>query len=258
MKVSIATRGLAHQREWGALLAEGLAAHNVEPVFVEAGRDASTTVVVCWGWRIGQRYRDRGHEVLVAERGYVGDRFYWTSLGWNGLNGRADFRNAGKDGDRWARHFSGFLSDWRERSGPTVIMGQVPNDTALLGINYQAWLNKTAAALPGALFRPHPGAPAVRCGLPLADGDLAAVLEIAGRVVVFNSNSATDAVLAGVPTVTIDPGAMAWPVAGQGLNETVSPDRTQWCNELAWTQWAPEEIRRGDAWEHIGKGALEC
>lgn len=251
-------QGMNHQGEWAARMSDGLRRHDVPHVLRRVGEAVETDVAVCWGWRIGGRLRDQGKDVLVAERGYVGDRFHWTSLGWNGLNGRADFRNKGMDGDRWRRHFADLMRRWTDREGPTVIMGQVPNDTALAGVNYQAWLNETAAALPGALFRPHPRAPKVRCGLPLAEGSLDEVLEKAGRVVAYNSNSATDAVLAGVPTVAIDRGAMTWAVTGHEIDDTRRPDRTQWANDIAWTQWAPEEISRGDAWEHIGKGVLEC
>ncbi|MFX4223542.1 MAG: hypothetical protein ACMVO3_22720 [Thalassobaculum sp.] len=250
--------GMNHQGEWAARMRDGLNRHGVRHMMKRTGEPVDTPAAICWGWRIGQKLREKGREVLVAERGYLGDRFHWTSLGWNGLNGRADFRNAGMDGERWRLNFAGLMRDWTGRDGPTVIMGQVPTDTALAGIDYQAWLNDTAAALPDALFRPHPGALNVRCGLPLAEGDLDAVLTVAGRVVVYNSNSATDAVLAGVPAITIDRGAVTWSVTGHELHQTFTPDRTQWAHDIAWAQWSPDEISRGDAWEHIGKGALEC
>lgn len=65
-------------------------------------------------------------------------------------------------------------------------------------------------------------------------------------VVAFNSNSLTDAVVAGVRAVALDRGAYAWPVCEKSLHgieaPAARPDRTQWLWDLAYTQWRPCEV----------------
>jgi hypothetical protein len=72
----------------------------------------------------------------------------------------------------------------------------------------------------------------------------------AGAVAAFNSNSLTDAALAGLPLMAGDPGAMTWPIAGHRLrDEPRLGGRGRWAARLAWTQWLPEELESGAAWE---------
>jgi hypothetical protein len=263
---------MAHQRAWGRLLAAGLRARGFEPVEIDAGAPAETRVVACWGWRVGRAYRaalDGGlpHEVLVAERGYLGDRFAFTSLGWNGLNGRADF-NVERFGLSPAprRDFGVAALPWKTpRALPrrVLLLGQVRGDMALrvAGIDLEAWLAVWAARWASAgssvAFRPHPkdaglrvpGAealdPGYSLGSQLAEADLAATV---------NSNSAVEAVLAGVPTVTADRGAMAWPVTSRPGAQAITPERDAWLARLTWCQWSEDELADGSAVAHAFAG----
>ena len=101
-------------------------------------------------------------------------------------------------------------------------------------------------------FRPHPVA--VQRGqhhnVPRAvtsEQSLADDLAGAAVVVTFNSNTGVDAVLAGKPTVTMDAGAMAWPVTDHVLGQHGEYDRESWAYRMAWKQWRDEEISSGDA-----------
>lgn len=68
------------------------------------------------------------------------------------------------------------------------------------------------------------------------------------RAVTLNSSVAVSTVLAGIPTVTMDEGAMAWDVTSHDPGVIVTPDRTEWLHWLAWTQWSYDEIREGVPW----------
>ena len=70
-------------------------------------------------------------------------------------------------------------------------------------------------------------------------------------VVTFNSNTGVEGVLAGVPTVTMDEGAMAYPVTGHKLVDIVTPDRMAWAYALAWKQWRMEEMFSGVCWDVV-------
>ena len=74
-------------------------------------------------------------------------------------------------------------------------------------------------------------------------------------VVTYNSLSAVEAVCEGIPTFAMHNGSMAWPIAHHKLSQienlNYNIDRTQWCNEVAYTQWTAEEDSNGDSWAHL-------
>jgi len=277
--VAAVSMGAAHQVATASAFLAGAARHGVHgdglSWFSGAPPPPAADAYLCWGWRKGKALRARtGKPVLVMERGYIGDRFRWVSLGWNGLNGRAFFAKSGCDGTRLARHFPAVLdTDWKScRSGPAVIMGQVAGDAALEFCDWPRWQIEALRSIErlglSPRFRPHPVSIArghklhFSARLPRIDGALNEVLAKAALVVTWNSNSGVDAALAGVPVIACDIGSMAWDVAAKSLAadpfDLPSPAaRLRWAQELAWCQWLPEEIASGAAWEHIGKACLD-
>lgn len=250
---------LPHQRQAAAWMKAGLARHGISVGITDQPTLAGGDVVICWGWRIGKRLRERGQTVLVMERGFVGDRMRWVSLGWNGLNGRAVRPPAEDGGARWERYHSGVLRPWvAEPRSLAVIMGQVPGDQSIRGINFDAWAKAEADHLTGRWrlgYRFHPqckGVTSIPAGAEVLHGELDDALAVAGLVVTFNSNSGVDAVLAGIPTVAADEGSMAYAVTTRSAAETpIQPDRRAWAHRLAWAQWDPAEIEDGTAWEAL-------
>lgn len=247
-----------HQIAAAEALAAGARRHGVTARLVGGLSNVASPVAACWGWRNGKALKDRGVErVLVMERAYVRDRFAWVSLGWDGLNGRARFPLVEDGGDRWRAHFGDLLRPARTDGRYVLVLGQVPTDAALFGAPpIKAWWSSARQVgdrlgLP-TLFRPHPLAPptARPDGLIVHGGTLDEELERAAAVVAWNSNSLTDAALAGVPLIAGDPGAMTWPLGGRNLGDPPAlADRTRWSHRMAWTQWLPDEIASGAAWE---------
>jgi len=261
MRVAVMVRqGVAHDFDLLSKFARGVQAYgDAVHVAPRTTRPPSSSIdaVACWGWRQGSVYRRLGFNVLCFERGYVGDRFTWTSVGLNGLNGRATFVKVEDGGERWDRHFAHLMQPWQEHDGYALLMGQVPTDTAVREIAFPVWLRETARALRNrgerVCYRPHPLAPSLRCDYaePLK-APLQNALSGAGRVVTFNSNSGVDAILAGVPTVAIDAGSMAYPVATHSIKDAPSrPDRRAWAHAIAWAQWQPQELESGEAWSRL-------
>jgi hypothetical protein len=252
--------------EHAMAMAAGLERHGYDTAIVPKGSmpPEGSPFIVCWGWREGRRLREAGYNVLVMERGYVGDRYQWTSLGWNGLNGRATWNAPADNGERFERNFGHLLKPWKEdRSGYALLIGQVRGDAALQGIVIDHWYLEAADAIKRAgyslKFRPHPealrrgiaGNALMSCRL---NGTLEEALDGASCVVTYNSNTGVEAALAGVPVIAIDKGSMAWPVASHGIDQPlVTPDRTEWCRRMAWRQWTEDEIASGLAWEHVGE-----
>lgn len=254
----------SHQRDHQVALADGLKTHGITAVFSHGNPD--TKHVACWGWRMGKMLRDRGHEVLVMERGYLGDRFNWSSLAWNGLNNYGDFGEIPDDGGgRFRKYYT--LDPWREPGGDYVLlMGQVPNDASLRGRNLMPWYESVGVIAADAYklpvrFRPHPNLAQKgikqnprHCEKSFDDLDTA--IANARVVITYNSNSAVDAVVRGVPAVTMDEGAMAWPVSGHVIGLELRPNREKWAREMAWKQWRLEEIADGSALNIVLKGRM--
>ena len=246
-----------HQLTHQSAMLEGLRAHGVDAI-ANIGGAVTTDYVACWGWRRGQVLRAEGRSVLVMERGYLGNRFEWTSLAWNGLNNRGTFPTI-SDPSRFKEHFK--LQPWKTGGDYVLLMGQVPGDMSLQGRDLTSWYNEAvieaqrAYALP-VKFRPHPlalkkGYKNIPFGATLATGTLEDSLAGAAVVITYNSNSGVDAVIAGVPTVVSDSGSMAVDVAADKVGRFFRPDREQWAAELAWKQWSLDEIRSGFALEHL-------
>ncbi len=269
MRVAIAANA-THQTQCGLLLAEGFARHGIEAGhFSRIGQAASSDadLVVAWGWRNGVIARQAGKRVLVMERAYLRDRFHWHSLGFDGLNGQAWFPRPEDGGDRWRDHFDGLLDDPRPAgSGDyAVILGQVPGDAALVGANLPGFYRNAArvAKMMGlrVVIRPHPGDKAAaglshHFGFPVAEGTLDEVLGRAAFVAAWNSNSLTDAVVAGLPILIGDRGAMTWPIGGTFDAGPRLADREVWSHRIAFAQWLPDEIASGLAWSHLREALL--
>lgn len=269
MRIAALCAQFGHYKPLMRLLIDGMTKCGDEVECITHIKQAETAdAMLCWGWRNARRFRHDhpGISVLVMERGYVGDRHYWTSLGWNGLNGRAVFPKA-RETDCVARYVKEFgqLAPWYPRiprmalNAYALILGQVQSDQACVNVNlayqYRAWAHLLHTAGWRVKFRQHPKALRQPSGLPTASyarGTLAEDLAGAAFTVSWNSNSSVDSVLAGVPSVTLDEGAMAWAVTSHDLRNPVTmPSRTEWAAQLAWCQWQPSELSDGTAWKAV-------
>jgi hypothetical protein len=270
MRVTMIHPPSAHFSALMSDLARGIAAHGDEITTTARNHGQfEADALVCWGWHRGARVRKSNPDIplLVMERGYVGDRFHWTSLGWNGLNGRAKFPKAAHLG-RYVELCSYHdMQPWRVgdcrtvegSSGYALILGQVQADAACKNVNlpyqYRAWTHFLRRRGYHVRFRQHPKAMAQMNGVERAiytRGTLAEDLAGAKFTVSWNSNSSVDSVLAGVPSVTFDQGAMAYAVTSHDLDNPVTmPSRTEWAAQLAWCQWQPSELADGSAWKAV-------
>lgn len=245
-----------HQVESCTRFARGLERHGVAAAIRSNREVVEADLAVLWGHRQNHIFRAQqrsGGHYLVMERGYIGDRFLWTSLGFDGLNGRAKFPEIDDGLERWNKHFAGFLKPWREsHTNIAVIMGQCRGDASLKGIDFQKWAAKTAVDLTlhkfMPVFRPHPGDDNLQVtGVRTLSGTLQGALDQAALVVTYNSNSGVDAILDGRPTYAEDQGSMIYDIALKDFALRV-PNRIPWTKKMAYTQWLPEEIENGDAW----------
>lgn len=204
------------------------------------------------------KQKEHGLQTVILETGYInrgdGDEHHYAA-GLNGLNGRADFRNEGMPPDRRLVD----LKTWRQ--GENIILcGQVPWDASCDFSNHEQWLEKAVRAMQlhtdrPIVFRPHP-----KCQIPPFEGcdystkPLAHDLKNAWACVTFNSNSAVEAAIQGIPVFAFDEGSMVWPICNKSFAKIESPemlDREQWLNDLSYTQWTMQEMKEGKTWSHL-------
>jgi hypothetical protein len=245
--------------------AAGLARHGIDcEIHADPPqmRGCSPDLLVLWSVRRRDeiaRQRAEGNEVCILECGYLGDRVNeWVSVSLGGeLNGRARFAPRGDDGERFTRLWGHMVRPWH---GGTVglICAQCPGDMSVQDCpNLEAFYSDAAMALAVAgfrpVFRPHPLQPMKPpAGVEVDTGTLDDALAGAGVVVTWSSNSAVDAITAGVPVVCGSELCMSRPISAHWPDcRATTPDRWQWFADLAWKQWSIDEIANGDAWEAV-------
>jgi hypothetical protein len=245
---------------WREAFAQGLRRRGWNATVSTAPADCD--LMVMWGVRRNDliaRQKKAGGQICILERGYIGDRFSWTSVSFGGgLNGRGEFRGP-DDPSRFEENFAYLMKPWRLMPGYALIMGQVIGDQSIRGVDIDSWYAATVQALTtrglDVRFRPHPRASRQRIGaVPClgVQGTLAEALAGAAFTVTYNSNSGVDSALAGVPTIAMDRGSMAWDVSGHALDEIIMPDRAAWACKLAWSQWTKDEFASGFCAEMVG------
>ena len=211
-----------------------------------------------------RQQRQKNLDVLVLETGYInrgdGPNHHYAA-GWNGLNGRADFKNKNSPPDRFQK-LCVEVKPWRTNGEHVVLCAQVPWDASVDHSDHIEWIRYAVRKIQGntdreVRFRPHPLAklPPIP-GCDYSTEPLESDLQNAWAVVTFNSNSAVESLIHGVPAFAFDEGSMAWGIANKGwgmLESPKTPNRSQWLNDLAYCQWTLDEMREGIAWRHLSR-----
>ena len=136
--------------------------------FKSQGRYQPCDVAVIWGISSAAfphtAYRDAIRmaqpNTIVLERGFVKrDKYY--AAGWGDTAGLADFCNKDMSADRW-RKLHVDLKKMRNPSdeGHTLVLGQIPWDTAVQHVVYEKWLEDVLKVFVdnkvNVMFRKHP------------------------------------------------------------------------------------------------------
>lgn len=258
-----------HQIEHAEALKEGLARHGIHTDYGVHNQYLGTDLAIIWSWKqpeLIRRQLNSGKHLLVMERGFIPNRMEWCSLSFDGFNGRGKGVKA-PDDKRFKKHFEHLYAPWQEIKEPTaLVIGQVPNDPSLNGLDINEWVRSTCIKLHDlgwhVIYRPHPWVVGhIRRGtmphltIPYTEvsyRDLQHDFCRAGIVVTYSSNTATESVLQGIPTIAMDEGSVAYPVTSHTLNHILhKPNRDEWRNDLSYRQWSMEELRNGDAWDFM-------
>lgn len=198
-----------------------------------------------------ERQLEHGGRTIVIERGWIlRDRY--ESIGFDDINGRADFCLPHLDGSRWES--MGVELQETGQGGVVLVIGQIPWDTSCQHIHQERWVRAQVKLWKSleefVVFRPHPlssGSIRDTGADEVSTRPLVVDLDRAKFVVTFNSTVGVDAVLAGRKVIADDIGSMAYSIQGD-------EDRWSWAVHLAHCQWTLDEMRSGAALEHLLEG----
>ena len=186
----------------------------------------------CW------RSVEASGKYLLVDRCSFGDTERFVSLVWNGHGRRGDHRvPPNYNGERWER-YGVPLMPWRAGT-QRILCGQTETYSKRFS-TLDSWYGSVKATH----FRLHLAGTNL-IGLPVCMKFDDAV------AITLNSSIGVQCVLNGIPTVTMDEGAMAWDVTSHTEDVVRMPDRRDWCSWLAWTQWTDDEIREGAPWAYL-------
>lgn len=227
------------QRRRAPQMQAGLRAIGIDS-FITNRRERQTYHAILLGTTCWRNIEAIG-DYLLVDRASFGDP-HFVQLVWNGHGRRGKHRVPDGYCDRWEK-ISHYTKVYRwEGCGERVILCGQTDTWSPKWTSPERWYGSVANATH---FRKHPaGDNPTR--LPLAHDWSNARL-----VVTLNSSVGVESVLNGIPTVTMDEGAMAWDVTGHLPGEVVTPNRDKWLEWLAWTQWQWDEIEKGEPIRHL-------
>ena len=215
---------------------------------------------------IWERAMAQSKPVVVLEVGGIKRGTTWK-VGVNGINRDAFFGDAGNDSRR-SDLLNLRLKPWRTDGEYILIAGQ--HDKSLqwkAQPRMSNWFLQTYDKIRKhtdrpIIFRPHP-----RCRLETIEHGLKHVYRQEPRhvsgtyddfdmqfnniwaTISYSSNPGVHSVISGVPSF-VSNSSLAYPVANDidflhDIENPVMPDRQQWLNDYAWTEYTVEEISQG-------------
>ena len=255
---------------------------------IQLNCNGNSDVTVIWSvlWQgkmkgyqsIWEECQKKNTPVVVLEVGGI-KRNETFKVGINGVNREADFANQTFDGERWKK-LNIELKPWRSTGDTIIICGQHHRshqwrNNPTMNLWFEQQINEIRKHTDRPIvIRPHPRNPTgfdiskwknVTKVLPqrdyntVDDTDFKEKLKQAWAVVNYSSNPAMMSVFNGIP-VFVSAQSLCYDVGNTSLsniNNPAMPDRSNWANKLAYTEWTTEEIKQGLPWQRIKKRLKE-
>lgn len=237
---------------------------------VEHNADIDVIWSVLWNGRMApnqQIWKDaknKNKNIIVLEVGGIKRGITWK-VGLNGINRDAYFGPKNNDNKR-AKKLGLKLQPWRTEGNYILICGQHERSQQWVGMpNMTAWLGNTINTIRDytdmdIYWRPHPRYPVhyvendfknvVRQSpskLENTYDDYDFNVRSAWATVAFSSNPGPHSVIAGIPAF-VGTSSLAYDVGNHSLKNIMNPhmpDRQQWLNDYAWTEFTIDEIKDG-------------
>jgi len=231
------------QRVRGNYFAAGLRAVGIEHRFSRSQVRDGNGLPLLLGTTFWRTIESDGGDFILVDRCSFGDTEKFVSLVYNGHGMRGKhYTPEHIDGARWQRYGQP-LKPWRRSGRRVVLCGQVDTYSPHFP-SMDHWYNQVRAA--ATHFRVHPA------GHNPTQLPEAYDWRDVKQALTLNSSVGVQTVLDGIPTLTMDEGAMAWAVSSHTLEaELWTGDRMPWCHWLAWTQWTDDEVNEGVPWAYL-------
>jgi len=215
---------------------------------------------------IWEKNRASGKPTIVLEVGGIKRNTTWK-VGLNGINRDAYFGPANNNSNR-VHELGLTLKPWRTDGDYILICGQHDKSLQWQGMpSMSQWVMQTIDKIQSVsnrpiVFRPHP-----RCPLPHIENEFRNVKRqtphhITGTyddfdisfnnvwaTVSYSSNPGIHSILEGVPAF-VGPSSLAYDAANDidflhDIENPLRPERQQWLNDYAWTEFTVAEISQG-------------
>ena len=273
MKISLWTQyGALNSREVFDAFANSLVANGYDVVWNDPVSDVDVIWSVLWHGRMAKnkdiwvRNQRLSKPTIVLEVGGIQRGSTWK-VGLNGINRDAYFGDSNND-DRRKRLLGLEVKPWRPRGKYILICGQHDKSLQWQGMPRMSnWFLDTYDEIRKhtdrpIIFRPHP-----RCRLEHIERGLKHVYRQEPRhvngtydsfdmgfddihcTISYSSNPGVHSVIEGVPAF-VSTHSLAYDVANDidflhDIENPLMPDRTQWLNDYAHTEYTIEEISQG-------------
>lgn len=228
----------------------------------ETMRPAKADVAVMYGWGKRSIYQQYPNYVY-GDLAYWGrDRDYYR-LGVNGWSPER-YVSAGLPNTR-LQALGLQVKPWNDSGTQIIVAGSTAKACRDHGMGYMDWETRVCRELQArglqVVYRPKPNDKMAKpiSGIPYDTRPISEALRDAKAWVTHHSNSAIDALLAGVPVHCETGAAAAFSVP---LDQIVEPPRMdgreQFLADVAWLQWSLDEMRSGACWAHLKERGLLC
>lgn len=275
MKFSLWTDyGAGNSRPIFDAFAAGCIHHGIDVVYNDPSADVNVIWSVLFNGRMApnQSVWDQSKPTIVLEVGGINRGTTWK-VGLNGINRDAYFGDTGNDDSR-ASLLGLNLKPWNKEGKHILLCGQ--HDKSLQWRNMPPmsnWFLNTYDEIRKhtdrpIIFRPHP-----RCRLEHIERGLRYVerqepnhiantyddfdmgFDNVWATISYSSNPGIHSCINGIPAF-VSPSSLAYNVANDidflhNIEQPLTPDRTQWLNDYAHTEWTIEEIFQGIPHKHL-------
>ena len=275
MKFSLWTDyGACNSRPIFDAFAAGCIHHGIDVVYNDPSADVNVIWSVLFNGRMAsnQSVWDQSKPTIVLEVGGINRGTTWK-VGLNGINRDAYFGDTGNDDSR-ASLLGLNLKPWNKEGKHILLCGQ--HDKSLQWRNMPPmsnWFLNTYDEIRKhtdrpIIFRPHP-----RCRLEHIERGLRYVerqepnhiantyddfdmgFDNVWATISYSSNPGIHSCINGIPAF-VSPSSLAYNVANDidflhNIEQPLTPDRTQWLNDYAHTEWTIEEIFQGIPHKHL-------
>lgn len=203
-------------------------------------------------WPLLRRAKAEGRDIFYIDHAYFGRGRYYR------ITKNAYQHDGTGVGDmmRFRRAANRHIEPWKRRGRHVLVCPQSEIYFSLHGLNRTEWEQNVLATLKQHTDRP------IRVRYKASRTPIAPDLHNAWAVVVYSSAAALDALIAGVPIITLAPFASSVHMGLTDLSQIESPvypaGRESFLAALAANQWTLPEIMRGLAWRHLQRSHVQA